>query len=126
MPSEHWSRVERIFREAAEQPAGLREEFIARVCGPDLGVREEVASLLTADAESKDFLATPALDAFAREISREGWSLQAGGRIGSYILERRLGIGGMGEVWRARDARLARDVAIKVLLPTNDNAAERM
>ena len=56
-------------------------------CGPDAGMRDEVASLLTAAERSGDFLTAPALDVFARQISREGWSVQPGDRIG--VLHRR-------------------------------------
>jgi len=42
-------------------------------------------------------------------------SLNAGTRIGPYEIVAPIGAGGMGEVWRARDTKLGRDVAIKVL-----------
>ena len=117
MPTERWQRLERLFVEAREQPAEARDEFLRRACGPDPTLEHEARSLLEAADRSGRFLDGPALEALARQVAAEGLSLRPGDRLGPYEVQALLGVGGMGEVYRGRDTRLGRDVALKVISP---------
>ncbi len=97
MPTDRWLRLDEIFAEAMTQPSGLRSDFLARRCGDDSSMRAELAALVAAEAKSSDFLSLPALDVFALQVSREGWRVRPGDRIGAYTVAQRLGAGGMGE-----------------------------
>ena len=75
----------------------------------------EVESLLAQQASAGGFLEDPAVAAAAQMVSEHGASLLTGRRLGAYEVHARIGAGGMGEVYRARDTKLGRDVAIKIL-----------
>jgi eukaryotic-like serine/threonine-protein kinase len=126
MSARRWEQLDRIFTEAQQLPHDARTEFIARACGTDEALRAEAMSLLEADAESGEFMVQSALDRLAQAMASEGWSLCTGESIGPYTIQQLLGSGGAGEVWRARDERLGRDVAIKVLLPHYASDADRL
>jgi Tol biopolymer transport system component len=124
--STHWQELDRIFTAAREMPAADQAEFIARSCGADAALREEAKSLLSASNATGDFMAQPAIDRLAQVLAGDGLHLQPGRRIGAYTIVRQLGFGGAGEVWRAKDERLGRDVAIKVLLPHLSTDTEKL
>jgi serine/threonine protein kinase len=107
--------IERICQEALDRPRGERATFLAEACGGDEDLRREVERLLAQESAASAFLATPALAVAAHQIGHGGDALRAGQQIGSYTILSSLGAGGMGEVYRAKDTKLSRDVALKIL-----------
>ena len=116
MTPEHWQHIKEIFYAALERPPAERESFIDSVCSSDEETRREVSRLISAHLETDEFLAVPAFDVAAKplaSINRE--NLTQGESIRHYTVIRAVGTGGMGEVYRAKDTRLNRVIAIKVL-----------
>ena len=111
-----WDRVKQVFQAALEQRLETRSTFLDKTCGDDAALREEVESLLRAHEQAGSFAEQAAVDDLARR------ALQRGDRLGPYEIVELLGTGGMGEVYRARDTKLPRDVAIKVLPVFTTNA----
>ena len=115
MPPERWPAIERLYHAACALPAGDRAAFLARECGGDAALQREVESLLAEDGATPHFLSEPALAVAGAQFADATRSNLIGRRIGTYEIQALLGAGGMGEVYRARDIQLGRDVAIKVL-----------
>jgi len=105
--------VERLYHEALERPRHERAAFLAAACGGDEALRREVESLLALGEAS--LLEEPAIDVAARAAARRADRAWIGERIASYEILSLLGAGGMGEVYRARDTTLGREVAVKLL-----------
>jgi eukaryotic-like serine/threonine-protein kinase len=112
--SSSWERVRALFHSALEQPADARVAFLSSSCEGDESIRREVESLLVAHGASDGFLESPAVDLGADQVDTTS-QLEAGVRFGNFEVIGSLGAGGMGEVYRARDAQLRREVAIKLL-----------
>ena len=99
--------------------AGTRESdragFLAEACAGDAELLREVKSLLSQPTSARGFLDGPAMAAAALSAGDTGASTLTDRRLGPYHLHEPIGAGGMGEVYRARDTKLGRDVAIKIL-----------
>ncbi len=115
MDSERYQIVCDIFAEAAELPLSERADFLRERCADDENLRREVESLLASDADSGDFIDAPALKVAAEILADEQTNDKIGREIGHYKIVSLLGAGGMGEVWLAEDARLKRQIALKLL-----------
>ncbi len=102
---------------ALERNASDRAAFLREACAGDEALRQEVESLLRYEHAADRFMERPAVEEVALLVSNHPESNVdlAGRRLGVYQIDARIGAGGMGEVYRARDTKLARDVAIKVL-----------
>ncbi len=115
MTPERWRKVEEIVHSALSRVESERIAFLDHACGGDASLRREVESLLAQQASTGDFLESPAVADPARMIGEDDLSMLTGRRLGPYQVHERIGAGGMGEVYRARDTKLGRDVAIKIL-----------
>jgi serine/threonine-protein kinase len=110
-----WRQVEAIAIAAMERPAHERQAFLEGACGADAALRREVESLLGYEQAAESFLQSPALEEAARTSLADASIESADWQISGYQLLDLLGAGGMGDVYRARDLTLERDVAIKVV-----------
>jgi serine/threonine-protein kinase len=115
MTPERWMDVERLFHAALERSPLERAAFLDDSCAGDVELRREVQALLDESSLEDGFLEGQALDAATRLIDVPAPARLTGERFGDYELKTSLGAGGMGEVYRARDLRLGREVAIKLL-----------
>jgi serine/threonine protein kinase/Tol biopolymer transport system component len=126
MESERWQQIKSLLQSALEREPGERSAFLNGACAGDSSLRNEVESLIASHEQASRFIEEPAYGALAGILADDRTGSLAGHSLGPYQLIDSLGGGGMGEVYRARDTRLGREVAVKVLPSAFSADADRL
>ena len=124
--ADRWQQASQIYLAARERDPADRDAFVSEACAGDEDLRREVESLLGYEGGADAWIERPAVALAAPMLDNSASpSWLTGRQIGPYTIVSLLDSGGMGEVYRARDTTLGRDVAIKILPPEFTADADR-
>jgi len=117
MEAERWQEIKRIYELALEMAPESRDAFLKEACAGDESLREEVESFLGFRPAADQFMKSPAYERTALELIAlsESRADLTGSTLLHYSVTKKIGEGGMGEVYQANDSKLNRQVALKIL-----------
>jgi len=131
MESDRWKQIDDLFDAALDLPESEREAFLTEKCGGDAELKTRIQKLLKATS-TNNFLETSAMRIAAQNLADEKTIViehnMIGRQFGTYRIEKEIGAGGMGEVYLAKDEKLNRKVALKILpaeYTSNDERVKR-
>src|SRR2546430_16642556 len=115
MTPQRFQQISQIYHATLEREPEQRKAFLQQSCGGDPDLRQEVESLLASEKSAEAFFSSKGMKEKAKKLGGKPSQSLVGRMLDNYQVLSLLGVGGMVEDYRARDTKLGREVAIKVL-----------